>query len=121
MGLGDRRIGLWRSPATQSVPNVDATASRLTEIAGLSGWWDASTPEDLFGVNGQPIAAWREAVSALADKSGGGNPMLPYSVAPTGRTAIGRPRLSGLLGGVGMVAPDTALAGPVMHTDFGYQ
>lgn len=96
----------------------------FSAAGGLTGWWDASTPAGLLGVGGQALSAPGTAVSAVADKSGAGTALSVWHTA-TASSPLATPRLSGLLGGVGlnMVVPPTLPASgqqlPVMDPDQG--
>lgn len=95
-------------------------ASSLAEISGLSGWWDAGSTSALLDSNGNPVVGWNSAVGALADKSGLGRTITPYSFAPLAGPPMATPRLSALLGGVGRVAGGGALV-PALDPDLGFQ
>ena len=95
-------------------------------IAGLSGWWDASTPSDILGPSGAALATFGGSVGGLADKSGAGAALTVFHQASSATTApIATPRLNGLLGGVGrntVVPPSLPANGqqlPLMDPDQG--
>src|ERR1700754_4650444 len=89
---------LWQQlDGSVSAPPVFSAAG------GLAGWWDASTPYGLLGSGGQALTAPGRAVRAVADKSGAGTVLSLWHAASTGTSApLATPRLSGLLGGVGL-------------------
>lgn len=91
------------------------------DIANLSGWWDAGLAAGLQDASGNPLTASNEVAAAVTDKSGGGNPLLPYHISADGSPAatISVPRVNGYLGAAG--APDAAVAGygPTLDADWG--
>lgn len=110
---------LWR--ALSSTPAATGTTTTSPGGAvGVSGWWDASTLAGLLGANGAPVPAWGSAVSAVADLSGSGRPLLPYAYAG-GAVASAMPRVSGMLGGVGYNAATQGFLQPALSPDLGFQ
>ncbi len=110
----------------QPLGGTTAPPPVFSVAGGLTGWWDASTPSGLLGAGGQVLSAAGTAVSAVADKSGAGTALSVWHAAASGASApLATPRLSGLLGGVGLntVVPPTLPASgqqlPVMDPDQG--
>lgn len=93
----------------------------LAEMPSIIGWWDASAPSGMSGVNGQPLSAWNEAVVSLIDKSGAGPDMTLYVADGTVPTAIATPRLSGFLGGVSRTIQDASLLTPALDPSLGFR
>lgn len=92
-----------------------------SDIAGLSGWWDAGLAGGLLDVNGVSLTASNSVVGSIQDKSGVGMALMPYHVAadttPAATKAV--PRVNGYLGAVG--APDATIVkyGPSLDPDWG--
>ena len=120
MAIGGGHRALWRSIRTSGLV-ATPTGLPLSTIAGLSGWWDASTVADLLDPTGVPVPGWNQQVGSLRDKSGNSRPLLPYSFATAAGKPLAVPRLSGLLGGVGRVAGGAATLAPALDPDLGFQ
>lgn len=90
-------------------------------IAGLSGWWDAGTPDGMLDQSGNAVGVWNSPVGSLADKSGAGAPLLPFHLASDSapNATLGVPRVNGFLGALG--SPDATVAqyGPTLDPDWG--
>ncbi|HVY13784.1 MAG TPA: hypothetical protein VHB27_01055 [Rhodopila sp.] len=111
---------MLQQPADGPVAPVFSTAG------GLTGWWDASGPSGLSGSGGAALTAFASPVSAVVDKSGAGTGLAVWHAAGAGASApLATPRLSGLLGGVGLntvVPPALPVSNqqlPVMDPDQG--
>lgn len=120
MLIGNGRVALWqplRSVAGQSTDGI----SLLSAITGLSGWWDAGTFSGFTGPSGSALSSWNQSIGTLVDKSGGANPLTPYSFATSSGSPTGVPRLAGLLGGVGRFATPTNPVTPSLDPDLGFQ
>src|SRR6185437_15976144 len=114
MHVGSGRSALWeplRTTATNPGPG-GGVASPAT-IPGLVGWWDAGLPAGMLGVNGQPPSGWGSAVSAIADRTGVAASILPYSAVGSA-SAASFPRLSGSLGGSGLLNQAGAAYSPAL-------
>lgn len=123
MGIGGGRLAL-RQPIPVSTGAVSIPGGVLDTpdtIAGLTGWWDASTLAHLSGPSGQPVSAWRGQCVAINDRSVGGQPMTSYRFLSDGRLAAPFPHLSGTLGGVGRIQPEAGLLNPAIDPDQGFQ
>ena len=121
MKIGARRIALWqrlRTGATGAA--TPQSAIQLTSIPGLAAWWDASVPADILDASGIPLSGWGTAAGSLFDKSGGGTPLLPYTVSAPAGSPIATPRLNGLLGGLGRIAGGTGMLAPALDPDMGF-
>ncbi len=92
-----------------------------SNIAGLSGWWDAGLISGLRDTNDLPLVASNNSVSCISDKSGNGTLLQPYcplnGITPTATTAV--PRVNGLLGAVGGPTPGIASYGPTLDPEWG--
>jgi hypothetical protein len=122
MAIGNGLVALWcplRTTGTTS--NVGPSGAQPNNIAGLSGWWDASAPSGLLDAAGNPLSSWNNPAASLVDKSGSGNGLLPYSFLSPTNTLYATPRLSGLLGGVGHVAGGNATLAPALDPDLGFR
>ena len=121
MAIGSGRIALWQALRTVSQSGGGNSSFLLNSIAGLSGWWDAADTSTSFGSTGLPVTSWNSAVSSLADKSGNGNALIPYSFATASGLPAATPRLSGLLGGLGRVVGGSNTLAPALDPDAGLQ
>jgi hypothetical protein len=118
---------LWRANANAS-SGVSYTGPYPTAIAGLSGWWDASTYASLVDANGNPLPGWNNAAAGVADKSGVGTTLAVYHYAGSGTAPQATPRLNGILGGIGLntiVPPSVPPSGtgwllPFLDVDTGF-
>src|SRR5262245_19003592 len=115
---------LLAGPLPTSLP--DGGTPDLSSIAGLMGWWDAGTPSGMLDSVGTPLTAFGAPVAAGAAKSGAGAALSAWHRAVAGASPpIATPRLSGLLGGLGLnmvVPPQLPQSGkqlPVMDPDQG--
>ncbi len=123
MGIGAGRLALWqalRSSSTLS-GNGSSNGPLPNAINDLSGWWDASDLAAAVAPTGTPISGWNSPVASLADKSGRGPALTPYSFASGAASPAATPRLSGLLGGLGRVAGGSGTLAPALDVDLGFQ
>ena len=123
MGIGGGRLAL-RQPipvSTETVSIPGGVVDTPDTIAGLTGWWDASSLAHLTGPSGQSVSAWRGQCSAINDRAAGGQPMTSYRFINDGRLAAPFPHLSGTLGGVGQTQPGAGLLTPAVDPDQGFQ
>jgi len=92
-------------PGVVIAPPITTTGPVLSDIAGLLGWWDASTPAGLRTGAGAAVGGFSVAAANLVNAVSGGPAMAlatssGYGAAsPTG--FIARPRLVGSNGGLG--------------------
>lgn len=117
------RVAL-RQPLLTTVPAELPSSSPSTTpnmIAGLAGWWDASSLAHLYGPDDQPVSSWRGACATIADRSSGGNPLASYRFVTDGRVAAPYPHLSGSLGGVGQMQAASGLLAPALDPDHGFR
>ena len=106
-----------RQPLQTTAPTTPPPASPSTApdmIAGLVGWWDASTLMHLLGPGDLPLSAWRTPCAAVADRSSAGNQLVSYRFLSDGRVAAPYPHLSGNLGGVGQTHAAPGLLTPAL-------
>jgi hypothetical protein len=100
-------------------------APKLSSVAGLGGWWDAGTASGLLDPTGVPLTAFGASAGAVADQSGAGSALTVWHSLSGGAAPIATPRLSGLLGGLGLnliVPPQVPGSGqqlPLMDPDQG--
>jgi hypothetical protein len=121
MKIGAQQVALWQPLRTGStVSATPQSAIQLTSISGLAGWWDAGLLAGILDTSGIPLAGWSSAAGSLFDKSGGGTPLLPYTVSAQAGPAIATPRLNGLLGGIGRVAGGPGTLAPALDPDIGF-
>jgi hypothetical protein len=123
------RAALWRP--LRGASGGGGTGGSFTgpypsAITGISGWWDAGTFDGLLDASARPLPVWNSPAASIADKSGGGHPLVAYRV--TGNTLPqATPRLNGPLGGIGLntvVPPAMPADGyylPRMDTDQGFR
>ena len=116
--LALRQPLLTTGSATPPPPSPSATPDM---IAGLAGWWDASTLTHLLGPGGQSLSAWRSPCAVIADRSSAGNPLASYRFVSDGRVAAPYPHLSGILGGVGQTQAAAGLLTPALDPDHGFR
>ncbi|WP_298286552.1 hypothetical protein [Acidocella sp.] len=84
----------------------------LAAIAGLAGWWDASTPAGLCGASGAALSVPNAMAAAVNDQSGAGIALVPFQAVPAARPMmVAAARVNGFLGAAGapVAAPATAL------------
>ena len=70
MRIGPSQYALWRPLRSSTATTEDSAGPHLSDISGLSGWWDAGTVSDLLDQTGLPIPDWNSPVGSLLDKSG---------------------------------------------------
>ena len=109
---------LWRPLSSTTAATGPTTTS--PGAVGVSGWWDAGSLSGLLGTNGASVPAWGSTLSAVADRSGGGRPLLPYAYAGA-PAASAMPRVSATLGGVGFNAATPGFLQPALSPDLGFQ
>ncbi|HTQ70994.1 MAG TPA: hypothetical protein VMH92_05810 [Acidocella sp.] len=116
-----KRILASALPAGTSLPVGLLAGPYPSDIAGLSGWWDAGLIGGLLDGNGAPIAASNSVVGSVKDKSGQGSALVAYHIAvdSTPASTLAVARVNGYLGAVG--APDAAIVndGPSLDPDWG--
>ena len=122
MRIGGGRLALWR-PLRGTLPAVPSAFAGPfpNTLSGLSGWWDGGTVASVLDPGGLPLSGWNEPVGSLLDKSGTGDPLLPYSFGPIAGPPTATPRLNAFLGGVGRVAGGAATLAPALDPDIGFQ
>ena len=120
MLLGNGRVALWQ-PLSSAGSQITLGTAPLTAIAGLNGWWDAGVFSGSSGLGGSALAGWNQSIDTVVDKSGGGNPITPYSFGTPSGAPVTAARLAGLLGGVGRFASISNLVTPPMDPDLGFQ
>jgi hypothetical protein len=121
------RPALWRAFGGGA---ANATASfngpYPSAIGGLAGWWDAGTYSGLLDASGNPLPSRNNAIAAVADKSGNGNPVSAYRYSGSGGSPQATARLNGQWGGAGrnLVIPPAVPSGgmllPQMDPDSGF-
>jgi hypothetical protein len=121
MHVGSGRLALWEPLRTAvAQPGTGGGIASLATIPGLAGWWDAGLPAGMLGVNGQPPSGWGSAVSAIADRTGVTASILPYSAVGSA-SAAAFPRLSGSLGGSGLLNQAGAAYSPALDPQTGFR
>ena len=120
MSTGTGGLALWQ-PLTSSGGAAPSGTIQLTSLPGLAGWWDAATPSGFAGTTGSAVSGWNQAVAALVDKSGGSNPLTPFTFASPSGLPLGAGRLAGQLGGVGRFAAISNPVTPPLDPDLGFQ
>ena len=120
MSFRNGQRALWR-PLQYSAQPAPISSGLPTSISSLAGWWDAGSLDGLVTATGQSLASWNQAVGAIADKSGSGHALSPYSFQQSGTTATAIPRLSGILGGVGRKASGGSILTPPLDPELGFQ
>jgi len=122
MRLGGRQVALWRPLRTSStLPPGGFGGPAPNAIPGLSGWWDGGVLSAMTDPSGSPLSAWNEPIGQLADKSGSGSPLLPYSFAVPSGPPSATPRLNAFLGGCGRVAGGAGTLAPALDPDIGFR
>ena len=117
---GNGAVALWQRLAGAGGGSATGSGPSASGIAGLSGWWDASSYGGMLDANGNAIPAWNSTVGSLTDNSGGGRPMTVYRAAGSGQNATAKPRLSGLLGGLGATVAGGTWT-PSLDPDLGFR
>ena len=120
---GGRQVALWRPLRTSPtlIPPGRFGGPAPNAIPGLSGWWDGGALSAMTDPSGSPLSAWNEPIGQLADKSGSGSPLVPYSFAvPSGQPSA-TPRLNAFLGGCGRVAGGAGTLAPALDPDIGFR
>lgn len=116
-----KRILVSALAAGTTAPTGLFTGPYPSDIAGLSGWWDAGLLSGLLDVSGAAVSANNSVVGSVKDKSGQGSALTPYHIAvdTTPAATLAVPRVNGYLGAVG--APDAAIVnyGPSLDPDWG--
>jgi len=79
MRIGGGRVALWRPLLATQVLATSFSGPTPNTIGGLSGWWDAGASSGMWDLNQQPLGGWNSPIGGLADKSGNGLTMLPYT------------------------------------------
>jgi hypothetical protein len=123
MALGNNRHALY-APFPSGTSSVSLSTPHLTltqAVRDISGWWDASNPGGLLGLNNAPMSAWNAPCRALIDMSASGRNLSPYFSQTSSGLPQGTPHLSGLLGGVGFPVASSGLLQPVLDPSAGWQ
>lgn len=114
---------LWhvmRGSSASGNPAPGGSASP-TDIAGLSGWWDASTFAGMADSSGRPLAGWNLPATCILDRSGVQAPITPFRYSQSVTTLpVATPRISGLLGGCGLDL-QTGPYYPTLDYDLGFK
>jgi hypothetical protein len=123
MGIGTGNLALCRAiPVGGATPLPEILSpSPPDSIAGLTGWWDASTLSHLAAPGDQAVAAWRGQCSTIIDRSATGQPIQSHRFLDDGRMAAAFPHLSGLFGGVGQTNSASGLLQPALDPDQGFR
>jgi hypothetical protein len=123
MAVGSNRRALYAPlSAGTSAAGSGASFSTLTQTApGATGWWDASSPGGLLGLNNAPVSVWNSPGKSLVDLSGNGRNLTPFFSQTTFNLPQGAPHLSGLLGGVGYPIASPGLLQPALDPTAGWQ
>ena len=121
MRIGPSQYALWRPLRSSTAAADGSSGPYLSDVPGLSGWWDAGTVAALLDQTGLPIPDWNCQAGSLLDKSGSGHSMLPFRTSAPGNLPTATPRLSGLLGGLGLVAGGANTLAPALDPDLGFQ
>jgi hypothetical protein len=124
LGLGGGKYLLYRPPGAVVIPPSGGTTP--ASIAGLAGWWDASSYAGVLNSSGVTASGWNTGVGGVTDKSGNTRTLVPFFGAGSGTAPQATARLNGILGGIGRntVVPPGALPStgqflPVMDPDQG--
>jgi len=121
MTAAGKRVLLGPLPAGSTPPVGLFTGPYPSAINGISGWWDAGLLAGLTGASGAPLTVSNAVVTAITDKTGSGNHLIPYHIAADTSPAATRavPRVNGYLGAAG--APDASIVsyGPSLDPDWG--
>ena len=113
------RSGLIAPPVVQPV-----TGALPSDIPGLLGWWDASTPAGLRSASGSAVSGFGVVAASLIARSGSASAMTLAAGSGYGANGptgfLGRPRLVGSRGGVGATlssryGPVTPLVDPSLN------
>ena len=120
MATGNGGVALWQPLASSTTPATPISTVPAS-IAGLTGWWDAGTPNNFLGSSGSTLSGWNQAIGAVVDRSGGSSPLVPFSFATPAGAPVGSPRLTGLLGGIGLLASASGVVAPSLDPDLGFQ
>src|SRR5487761_2101935 len=122
MRLGGRQVALWRPLRTSSMLSPGGFGGPAPNaVPGLSGWWDGGALSAMVDPSGSPLSAWNEPVGQLADKSGSGSPLFPFSFAFPSGPPSATPRLNAFLGGCGRVAGGAGTLAPALDPDIGFR
>jgi hypothetical protein len=117
------RIALWHTLRAKSDASGEGSfvGPFPNAIAELSGWWDAGDFSAARDTDGMPLSGWNHPFSYIADKSGRGRSLVPYSFAPANGLPVMTARLSGLCGGGGLLRAGSATAAPALDPDLGFR
>ena len=107
-------MALWRPSLATQVLATSFSGPTPNTIGGLSGWWDAGASSGMWDLNQQPLGGWNSPIGGIADKSGNGLTMLPYTFNTAAGPATAVPRLNGFLGGAGRVAGSAGAMVPAL-------
>jgi hypothetical protein len=123
MAIGNNQRALYAPlPAESVIASAGATSSTLTQtVPDATGWWDASSPSGLLGLNNAPVSVWSSPGRSLLDLSGNGRNLAPFFSQTTFSLPQGAPHLSSLLGGVGYPITSPELLQPALDSTAGWQ
>lgn len=123
MSIGNNRRALYAPlPSAISTTGLGPSWPSLAGVVpGVTGWWDASSPGGLLGLNSVPVSTWSFPGRSLLDLSGNGRNLTPFYSQTTVNLPRGSPHLSGLLGGVGYPITSPGLLQPALDPTAGWQ
>lgn len=122
MRIGTKQIALWRRlRASQPAQPTGFAGPDPSALPGLSGWWDAGSFASILDPSGSPLSAWNEPAGQIADKSGSGSGLLPFTFASALGPPNAVPRLNGFLGGCGRIAGGSGTMAPALDPDLGFR
>lgn len=124
LDVGTGKHLLYRPVGTVVTPPSGGTTP--ADIAGLAGWWDASSYAGAVTSGGVTAPGWNTAVGGVTDRSGNTRTLVPFFGAGSGTPPQTTARLNEILGGIGRntLVPPGALPSsgqylPVMDPDQG--
>ena len=119
LDVGTGKHLLYRPVGTVVAPPSGGTTP--ADIAGLAGWWDASSYAGAVASGGVTAPGWNTAVGGVTDRSGNTRTSVPFFGAGSGTPPQTTARLNGILGGIGRntrgPARSAAVVGPVSAGD----
>jgi hypothetical protein len=123
MAVGNNQRALYAPlPADTSMADPGPSSLTLAQtVPGITGWWDASSPSGLLGLNNAPVSGWNSPGRSLVDLSGNGRDLAPFFSQTNASLPQGAPHLSGQLGGVGYPTISPGLLQPALDPAAGWQ